>query len=173
MDDKTIKQTALKNRDEAFKMLFDLYFDRITRYCLHLTGEPDESFDIAQEVLIKASLEEALYSDGFQIRAWLYRVARNACLSYFRELKKKFRFLNMYRVEESNSETIERNLEYERINRLLSKIPPKFRNVLYLRFYEDMSYEEIAEVEKIPVGSVKSRLSFAKEYLAEVLKNEQ
>ncbi|MDD2717829.1 MAG: RNA polymerase sigma factor [Candidatus Wallbacteria bacterium] len=153
------------SREEQFEQVFNLYFRKIMFYCLHLVRDEAESFDIAQEVFVKAAQEERFLAEGFQVKPWLYKVARNECLMFFREWKKYLSFLNLYRNSEYHEDYLEKNERYEELNKSLDKLPKKLKSILYLKYYEDLSYEEIAEIEQVPVGTVRSRLAYAKEQL--------
>jgi RNA polymerase sigma-70 factor (ECF subfamily) len=103
------------------------------------------------------------------LKAYIYRIARNLSMDRFRIIKKVTGFLNrvtfedvIYREEESND-------EYFSLMESMKKIKKEYRNILHLRYYENLSYEEIAEYEKISIGTVMSRLNRAKKALKEVI----
>lgn len=162
---------ADSKRRQEFEELFQEHFNSIVRYCLHITGDADESLDIAQTVFIKASLEKNLFSKGFNAKAWLYRVARNETMNHFRALTRKAKLLCGLKAEAARECSINMDNIYLELNQKLDSLPRKFRDILYLRYYEQLSYEELAGITGIPVGTVKSRLSQAKKKLKEVIGN--
>ncbi len=158
--------------EELFNEIFEHNFKRIFLYCYNLCGDYEESYDIAQEVFIRASQEVRLNEESFNVKSWLYKVARNVCFDYFRKIKSKLSFLNLYKVSPYYEIDFETNETYEEFHQLLQKLPVKYREIVYLRCVAEMSYEEISVFLNIAKGTVMSRLSRGKEILKGVMENE-
>lgn len=159
--------------EEKFNLIFNDNFKRIIFYCYNLCGDYQESYDIAQEVFIRASRESRLSEEGFAVRGWLYKVARNVTFDYFRRLKSRFQFLNLYQASSFYEIDFETSETYEEMHKALQKIPLIYREILYLRVMEDVPYDELSKLFELPVGTVMSRLSRGKELLKEVIENER
>ncbi|MCK5685683.1 RNA polymerase sigma factor [bacterium] len=159
-------------QEELFNEIFENNFKRIFLYCYNLCGDYEESYDIAQEVFIRASQEGRLLEEGFNVKSWLYKVARNVCFDYFRKIKSKFAFLNLYKVSPYYEIDFQTNETYEEFHQLLQELPVKYREVLYLRCIAEMPYKELAEFMDLSTGTVMSRLSRGKDLLREVMENE-
>ncbi|MCK9225234.1 MAG: RNA polymerase sigma factor [Candidatus Muirbacterium halophilum] len=163
MDENEIKKLALNDPEFAFEKIFELYHTRMFYFCLHITGNREESMDITQDVFLKAYFQEGIFSADFNIRSWLYKVSKNECRKFFRIVKKTFKIIEIFKNNYEEYMFPENLKDYEKINKQLDAIPEKHRTILFLRFYENLSYEEISEILEIPLGTVMSRISRAKE----------
>lgn len=131
-------------------------------YLARLLSDADEAMDVLQETYARALRQRGFLDEGFARRAWLYRVAGNEARSTLRRLKRWFR----PHPEPSEVPTVlDRVLTTEaqaQVQQALAKLGYQHRQILLLRFYQELSYEEIAEVLSVPVGTVMSRLNRAK-----------
>jgi RNA polymerase sigma-70 factor (ECF subfamily) len=173
-DSSTLSDTQIVERVgsdiNAYKYIIDRYESKLLRYIqriLYISKEDAE--DILQEVFLKAYKNINGYDPKYKFSNWIYRIAHNEAVSFLRKKKT---------VTESNEnedifDTIpsDINIEDEFVNELkrkevkelLSKLDTKYREVLILRFFEDMEYNEIAEVLHISSGTVASLISRGKE----------
>ncbi len=156
----------------------DAYYDLVSPYRLRLyrkacalTGNPEDAEDVLQEALVTAYRALAKFRGESGIYTWLYRIVVNKCRDFLRARKSK-REDALEPVEPMLSDervSIEKNLELSEESRYLigkiNSLEKKYRRVLLLRYYEDCSYQEIAEIVKVNLGTVKSRLFKARELL--------
>jgi RNA polymerase sigma-70 factor (ECF subfamily) len=163
MDENEIKKLAVDNPESAFEKMFELYHNRIFYFCLSITGNREDSMEITQDVFLKAYFQHGIFSSDFNMRSWLYKVSKNECRKFFRIVKKTFKIIEIFKNNSKEYDFPEELKDYEQINKKLDNIPERHRTVLFLRFYENLSYEEIGEILDIPVGTVMSRISRAKE----------
>ncbi len=178
-DDDSLKALAVTNRRRAYEMLVRKYRDKIFYHGYYILKDSQEAFDVAQEVFIRSYQEDKLWDEDFRIKAWLFRVCTNLCYNIVRDKKRRGGILeNLGHERRSNSEVllaVDAVLGREmtqQMGRALSRIPLDHRNILLLRYWDDLSYAEIAEVLDVKMGTVMSRLSRAKTALAEVLAEE-
>lgn len=157
---------------KCFEKFFSQYFDDIARYCLMLTKDREESLDIAQEVFIRAASEKRLCAEGFNAKAWLYRVARNEVMSFFRRFYRKLKHQIALDSEIVSECRVCNDEQWMKLNSMVDSLPVHYRDALYLKYYEDMSLEEIAEISGVPEGTVKSRLAEGRKKLKEMLGEE-
>ncbi len=168
-----------RNGDEAaFEALVLRHQDRVFNICRYMLGERDAD-DAAQDTFIKAyrSLGSFTPSPGFS--AWISRIAVNTCIDYRRRPSNLSLSATTPEGEEytrdlpSGAPGPERSLESKRagiaVADALGRLPDKLRAVVVLSEIEGFSYEEIAAQLEIPVGTVKSRLSRAREELKRLL----
>lgn len=160
---------------EEFEAFFQRYKDRVFRTAYSILGDSGEAEDIVQEVFVKVYRSGGfLHPEKGKFEAWLHRLTVNQCISSRR--KKKHLLLSVERLEEDGFELPEDNCaspekllikkeESEKVWRALRSLDKRHRTVLALRYFDDLSYDEIAQVLKIPLGTVKSRLSSAIEAL--------
>lgn len=153
--------------DDAFSELVRRYQQRIYRYILRITNNPDDALDLAQDTFVKAFRHLASWQPKALFRTWLFRIATNTTTDYLRRNK----LWSYVPFDESshtrdNGNDIEKQLDSAALCRemitLIQKLPPAFREALLLRELEGMSYTEIAQALDINEGTVKSRISRAR-----------
>jgi len=136
-----------------------------------ITLDAVESWDLTQEVFVKAFLNESFSDDGFSQKAWLIRVARNDALKSRRSLMTRIRYLARFCGLENASEAKELENRFindetvAKLKTLLEKLDDEDRQLLTLRFSVELSYQEIAEEMQLKIGTVMSRLSRLKDRL--------
>src|SRR5437762_965790 len=165
---------ALAGREACFEELVRRYQRPIAAYVYRMVGNYDAALDLTQEVSIKVYNSLARYRSEFKFSTWIYKIAHNAAIDFLRrhavrehtlaygtdgeprELLIESRRL----TPEQESEREERRAEIESVVRLL---PAAYRELIVLRHSHDLSYDEIAEVTGLPLGTVKNRLFRARE----------
>jgi len=156
---------AAKN-DEKFDAIYQEMSGRIFAYALGMLGDHDSACEIVSETFYKAALEPDFTNDDFKYRPWLFKVATNVMRNIFRRFFNRFlrfsnQMLDSYADKSDVSRKAEKNEELEELSRALSKLDEKDREVVYLKYYEEMDYSAISHVTGVPVGTVASRLSRA------------
>jgi RNA polymerase sigma-70 factor (ECF subfamily) len=168
------------NNDEkaAFEELVLKYQDRIYNLCRHMLYSAHEAEDAAQDTFLKAYQKLKDFKPEASFYTWLYRIAVNTCLDY----KKRPFFESLFRKsdgayilepvseEPSPEKLYESKQLWLALRKSLGKLSLKLRVVIILKEIEGLSYEEIAEVLDVSVGTVKSRISRAREALKRLIK---
>ncbi len=160
---------------DAFASLLSRYQNRLYRYLLRLVREPSTADDLFQQTWMRVLKNIGSYDPRRNFDAWLFAVARNVAIDHFRrrqpgsleEVLESRRPISIG-LSSNAPGALELVLATERaemVQRALASQPPVYREILCLRFEEEMKLEEIALVLGIPLGSVKSRLSRALEHL--------
>jgi len=171
---------ALKNQAD-FEHLVDRYEKKLSRYVRRLTGLDTESVeDILQESFIKIYVNLNDYDSDYSFSSWAYRITHNEAVNYLRKNKKVITIPLETDDEESASlievlkseidvaqEILQKDL-VERIRKVISMLPDKYREVLILRYMEDMNYEEISDVLRMPMGTVATTINRAKEKFKQI-----
>lgn len=142
-----------------------------------------EAEDIVQETFIKAFTALASFSEEYAFSTWLYKIAVNNCIDHFR--KKKLQTVSLDKPLEGKDGELKRDfpdkeptpegevLRQERhvlVREAIEKLPEHYRQVIVMRHQEERSYEEIAQILNIPLGTVKARIFRARELLKKMLK---
>lgn len=168
-----LKALARVDRAEALDQLVRRYGERLYLHAWYILHDAAEARDVVQEVFIRALREPRLFDADFKIQAWLYRVTRNLCFNLSRDRRRRDRILaGRPRSEGPTVDPLDAVFDGERQEEILAavdRLSPDHREILLLRYYEDLSYAEIAERLAIKLGTVMSRLSRARNRLEEVL----
>ncbi len=171
--DEQIKLTATKNRRVAINMLIEKYRQPLFRHALYILRDEDEAYDIVQETFIRGIRETRLFDPDFRVKAWLFRVAKNLCLNQLRNTSRRAAILQANpmpdRQEAEQWKHIFDGEQSIRMMTTLDKLNDAHKEILVLRYYDELSYTEIAQVLDIKLGTVMSRLSRARQKLLEVL----
>lgn len=162
---------ALRRRDPAMlDQLIEQHQHRLYRYLLYLTHNPQLAQDLFQETWLRVLERGSQYSARWKFESWLLSIARNLTIDHIRR-KQPANFSEFESDEEeaprfdvaderaeADFEHVEQQQQDDRLGLLLHKLPPLYREVLTLRFHEDMQLDEIAQVLRTPLSTVKSRL---------------
>jgi RNA polymerase sigma-70 factor (ECF subfamily) len=148
---------------EAFEELFELYQPRLKYYVRRLNNSDNETDDILQDIWITVFRQIGKLKENSSFGVWLYRIARNEVFGRFRQNEKFVELPEENELNEYNDENHEFSAEdAEKLHKALNKILPFHREVLTLSFIEQMSYQQIADVIGCNIGTVRSRIFYAK-----------
>lgn len=151
--------------EDAFEELVARYHPRLRYYLRRILPRPDHADDVLQEVWLAVVRALPRLADPAALAAWLYRIARDKVSVQWRERPPE-RLLDVPDLAEEPSQDNEFGREdAEEIHASLDRLSPEQREVLVLRFAEDMTYQQIAQVTGCPIGTVRSRLYYAKSAL--------
>jgi RNA polymerase sigma-70 factor (ECF subfamily) len=159
----------------AFHALYDAYKDRVYSIALYsLRGDTDAASDVTQQVFVKLMKSIALFRGDAGFSTWLYRLVVNACTDAERRAKSRA-FVSDSRILEtiaqpgSPESVFARAQTAQSVQRAISTLPPKLRLAVLLRYFEELSYEEIASALNCSPGTVASRLNRSHRILAKTL----
>lgn len=151
---------------EAFEQLFELYQPRLKYYVRRLDSSGSETEDILQNIWVTIFRKIHKLRDNSSFPVWLYRIARNEVFGRFRKNNKLFELPEERELAQYKDDNHEFSAEEaEKLQKALNKIHPCHREVLTLSFIEQMSYQQIAEVVGCNIGTVRSRIFYAKQSL--------
>jgi RNA polymerase sigma-70 factor, ECF subfamily len=171
-----IQQAQLGDRN-AFGELVCRYYPGVVQVIFRLCGDTGLAEDMAQETFLRAWINLPSFHPQSSLRNWLYRIGVNAALDVLRrrpEESLEEKAVEMISDQAASPETA--LIEKERVAQLqnaMQSLPEAARSVLVLREYGGLSYQEIASVLDVPVGTVMSRLNYARNRLRELLKKHQ
>jgi len=175
MEDSEIAELAKKDRKRALAAVVAKYRRPLYRHAFHMLHNAEEAYEITQEVFLRAHKETRLFDAEFHIKGWLYRVTANLSLKHIRSRRVRAMFaIKRPDVQEEVTEPVSEAIAGEvkkEVAEALEDLPPRFRQLVLLRYFDDLSYKEIADAMKMPIGSVMSGLSRARERLKKLLKN--
>lgn len=185
-EDKTdieiLEEVSVGNID-AYGRIVNRYRVRLYNFVFRFVGNRETSEDIVQETFLRAFRKRTEYRSIANFSTWLFTIAGNLAKSELRR-RKRWRFFTLNRDEESNTgwdlpdesfrpdKLAESSITEWMIQEAISSLPINYRQVILLRDVEGLSYEEISNVIRCPVGTVKSRVNRARLKLQQKLKNE-
>ncbi len=179
-DDVRLVARALKGDRKAFEMIVRKYEQPLTSYLGRMTGEREAALDFAQEIFLKVYCSLGSYRPAYKFSTWLFKIASNHLIDHWR--KKKIPTVSLDQPVDGDDDallpqvadpgpSVVRKLELaeirQKIERALATIPEALRELFVLRHVNEFSYEEIADIKGLPVGTVKNRVFQAKELLRE------
>lgn len=157
----------------AFDALFSKYQDYVYNIVYGIIGKSEEAHDVAQEVFVQVYRSLPSFRRGSRFATWLYRIAVNRAVDTARAAK-SWRWLPFDESlratpdpADSPGKTLERRSEREDVQKALMLVPLQHRDILVLRYYQDLSLEEIAEVLGCSVAAAKVRLHRARQHFKE------
>jgi len=176
-EDSTLVERCLKGDRRAFEMLVRKYQQPLMNYLGRMTQERELSLDFTQEVFMRAYSALHTYKKKYKFSTWLFRIASNLLIDYWRKKKRPLVFIDSAENEDESqpvhlpdsepsiSERYEKKELIAAIEKSLRELPRYLSELFILRHINDFSYEEIAAIKKLPVGTVKNRVFQAKEML--------
>jgi RNA polymerase sigma-70 factor (ECF subfamily) len=182
LDDRALVARILEGDRDRFTELVRRYEKRLINYVYRITHRYEEAHDLAQEIFVKVYLALDRYDPKYQFSTWLFRIAQNASIDALR--KKSISEVSMSRTIGNDSEEKEREFAdggvspYRAmknkqlgaaIDTAVRNLPPDYRELIQLRHFAELSYEEIASMKKLPLGTVKNKLFRARNLLKETL----
>src|SRR5262245_30231677 len=171
-----IELCRLGDRD-AFRSLYDLYKEQVYSISLYFFhGDPATASDVTQQVFLKVMTNIRRFRGDAEFTTWLYRLVVNTCMDAARRCQSDALIFDRCRSEPaampgSQEEEYARAQTAISVRAAVSALPPKFRIAVLLRYFEDLSYEQMAEVLHCSKGTMASRLSRRHRVLAERLHN--
>lgn len=171
---------SLAGREDSFEELVRRYQRPIVAYVYRMINDYDAALDVTQEIFIKVYNSLDRYKTEFKFSTWLYRIAHNAAIDHLRRNSHGEQSLEIERDDEvferpleSNQPSPEKMRELsewrEELGAVVQKLPAVYRELILLRHAQDLSYDEIAEITALPLGTVKNRLFRAREMMRDLL----
>lgn len=186
-DIKLVKLAVEGNNQAAYAELLDRYKDSVYFLLLKMVNSKDDAEDLTIEAFGKAFKNIGQYTPNFAFSTWLFRIATNNCIDFIR--KKRATTISLdknFMNEDGNSMVIdvrsdgpnpEENLIRKQkgalMRSMVDKLKPRYRILIELRYFQELSYEEIAEQLDLPIGTVKAQLFRSREFLYNIIRNQQ
>jgi RNA polymerase sigma-70 factor (ECF subfamily) len=186
LDDGEIVRRILAGEDSLFETLVRRYQVRVVSHVTRMVGSREDALDLSQEIFLKVFQALDRFNPAYKFSTWLFRIAGNAAIDHLRKRRPRTVPLEVPDPEggtgsfqpEQKSSGLDpygelRNVERgEAITRAIQDLPADFRELIALRHFAGLSYEEIAEVKRMPLGTVKNKLFRARVVLKERLAGE-
>ncbi|MDW3647519.1 MAG: sigma-70 family RNA polymerase sigma factor [Bacteroidia bacterium] len=184
-EDRELVAAAQRGENKAFETLLKKYRKSVYYLLLKMVKNADDAEDLTQEAFAKAFNSIEKFDSKFAFSTWLFRIATNNCIDFIR--KKRVQTISIdssiegddgssmrFDVKDENLDPNEAMLKQQRkryLNMAIERLPEKYRTLVELRYFRELSYEEVATELSIPLGTVKAQLFRARELLNQELKN--
>ena len=142
---------------------FEKYGDTVLRAVYYYTGNMSEAEDITQDTFLKLHTSGQAFNDDEHLKAWLLRVSLNAGKNFFRSGRNRFN----HPIDDVKENEISEDFKFERneITDMIMKLPEKYKNVIFLYYFEDYSTKEISEITEQKESTVRSLLKRGRDKL--------
>lgn len=177
---------AVGGDQKAFQLLFDKYREPLFYHILRMVRDREIIEDLLQEVFLKAFDNIYSYNTQYAFSTWLYRITTNHTIDYLRKKKLKTYSLDepvqtkdgevsIDVIDESSEsdDLIQRKQRSKILRQALDSLPDKYKQVIELRHMDELSYQEIADIMDLPLGTIKAHIFRARELLYKYLKDRQ
>ncbi len=174
MTDEQLALSYINGNNRAFDLLLSRTQSKLYSYILFVVRDRDKADDIFQETFVKVitKLHEGKYTTSGKFAAWLMRIAHNVMMDYYREQKQE----NIVEPSEGNdlsklnpANILDSNIENQFVNdqvlcdvkKMMNMLPPTQREVVFMRFYQELSFKEIAETTGVSINTSLGRMRYA------------
>jgi len=181
-DFRLVKQILESGNRAAYSQLMDEYFEKVYSRMLKMTNQPGDAEDLTMEAFNKAFSKLEQYTPEFAFSTWLYRIAKNNCIDHLRRNKKDSD--TMVNQQEAGVGIAAHELanqlpspeqlmitrqETRLLREIVDTLHPKYKDIIKLHYFNELSCEEIARQLELPEGTVKVRLFRARELLYNIM----
>jgi len=184
-DYKLIEIAINEGDQKAYAELMKNYRDALYYMLLKMTNNPNDAEDLTLEAFGKAFKNLHQYTPDYAFSTWLFKIASNNCIDFIRRKKKRQNTIDQYvdgeeqgdasgNIPSKGPDPEEKFIKKQKIHlmrEVIDKLKPHYRTLIELRYYRELSYEEISEMLSLPLGTVKAQLFRAREFLYNILKN--
>lgn len=177
-EDNVLVKKVIEGDKELFGLIVDRYEKPLNRYALRYVRNETGAADVVQEVFIKAYINLRSFKQTKKFSSWIYRITHNEAISYMRKHKKEVTtsdedwFDNLADDRTAIEDIIDREIEAQKIKKLLMHLKDKYREPLLLFAIDNKSYEEISEILHLPINTIGTRINRAKSQLRDILDKE-
>jgi len=182
LTDEALVASYAEGSNEAFDILLNRYRSKVFSYIFHIVKNQDVADDIFQETFVKIimTIKQGRYVETGKFSAWVTRIARNLVIDYFRQEKSENLIsidnddVDILNRRDLSDSTIEDNMVQTQIcndiRRLIHSLPDSQRNVIEMRFYQNMSFKEIADATNVSINTALGRMRYALMHIRKLAK---
>ncbi len=171
MQDKEIVNEVLKGNKEKFEMIIEQYEGLLKSIVYGMTYDIEQTQDLLQEIFLKSYMKLNSYNPSYSFKSWLTTLARNHTIDYLRKKRNTVSIYNINPIEYSYTDkdnTIE-NEHGNMIEYAMRQLDENDRSLLFLKYHEDYSNEELASYMNIPYSNIRTKIFRAKEKLGNII----
>lgn len=173
-EDRILVEGIINREESAFEMLMSMYGDRLFKVCCLILKETSLAEDVVQEVFIQIYKSIYSFNHRSSLYTWIYKITINKCRDMLKKHENYNMPLDMEQIIDDTdieNETLER-LKRDNIREIVSMLPPIYREIVILFYFEDLSIKEISMILKEKENTIKSRLLRARNILKDLFVRE-
>jgi len=167
LSEREVIERVKKGNKEAYQLIVVRYMKRAYYIALGFVHNHEDALDISQDSFIKAFRKIKGFNTQRPFFPWFYKLMKNLCLDHLKR-RSRIQEIPLEETQVMNEEREDRELK-ETLWRGIERLPLEQREVIILRYFQQMSYQEIAEITEKPLGTVMSSLYYAKKKLREII----
>jgi len=181
LTDEKLVQLALDGDEEAFGLLVRRYQRRLTAFLSQLVGDLELARELSQEAFVRAWSALARFDPKYRFSTWLFRIAHNLGIDQLR--RRRLKTVSLYRTDAEGAEVevvvpdtekdplghLENHVLASELRQVIDELRPEYRELVLLRHFAGLSYQEIADFKEMPLGTVKNKLFRAHSVLRKAL----
>ena len=171
MEDRELIYRIQRGQKELLNVVAEKYYDDIYRFCLYLTGQPEDSYDLTQETFYRLIryVEHYRYKN---LKGYLLTIARNLCTDYFR-CQKEIPGNTAASISDGYEDSsLVELLEREYLTEQLQKLPTMQREAIVLYYYNNLRMKDVAKITGVGLSAVKSRIRQGTEKLRKIMRED-
>ncbi|OFD46051.1 RNA polymerase subunit sigma [Bacillus mycoides] len=171
MDELTVEAFEIEDKEDLIDEIMNKYGQEVLQLVYSYVNNKEVAEDLTQDIFVKCYKSLHTYKGNSNLKTWLWRIAINHCKDYIKSWYNKKvivtedEFTYIGSQKESAEQTVIQNAEDRRLASAVMNLPIKYREVIYLFYYEELSIKEIAIVIEVKENTIKTRLKKAKELL--------
>ncbi|MXR03238.1 sigma-70 family RNA polymerase sigma factor [Bacillus anthracis] len=171
MDELTVEAFEIEDKEDLIDEIMNKYGQEVLQLVYSYVNNKEVAEDVTQDIFVKCYKSLHTYKGNSNLKTWLWRIAINHCKDYLKSWYNKKvivtedDFTYMESQKESAEQIVIQNAEDSRLASAVMSLPIKYREVIYLFYYEELSIKEIATVIEVKENTIKTRLKKAKELL--------
>jgi len=187
LEDFRLIDRATAGDEKAYTDLMARYRKSVYHTLLKMVRNPDDAEDLTIEAFAKAFKNLPKFKKEYTFSTWLFRIATNNCIDFIRKKKlETFSINTAFSADNGDTVNIEikddkldpeekaiKNQKIEVIREIVKQLPPKYQRLVQLRYFDELSYDEIAKTLNAPLGTVKAQLHRARELLFDLVKSKR
>lgn len=185
--DLVLVEQAIDGNQKSYAELLDRYKDAIYFMLLKMVNNKSDAEDLTIEAFGKAFKNIHQYTPNYAFSTWLFKIATNNCIDFIRKKKKLTLSIDKTFENQEGSEMAQnipagvldpeenfiKKQKIKLMREIVDKLKPRYKSLIEMRYFQELSYEEIADELKLPLGTVKAQLFRAREFLYNILKDSQ
>ena len=171
-EDKRLQQRLLSGDESVMRDIYNKYSGPLFHFSRNYLSDPNDASDIVHETMMVVWQKAASFEGRSSLKSWMFSIARNKSIDRNRKGGRMYYTDELPDVEDMDAlsdAVLELSEDADLVRSCIEELAPGYRRIIHLIFFQGMAYQEVADVENLPLGTVKTRVLHAKRKLAHIL----